>query len=54
MGFLDDIKSRLPFGQGQASYGQDGYDEGDGYNDYYDGFDSRTGHHLLYNKRTIS
>lgn len=37
MGFLDDIKSRLPFGQGQASYGQDGYDEGDGYNDYYDG-----------------
>lgn len=37
MGFLDDIKSRLPFGQAQAPYGQDGYDEGDGYNDYYDG-----------------
>lgn len=40
MGFLDDIKSRLPFGQAQDSYGQDGYDEGDGYNDYYDnGYD---------------
>lgn len=36
MGFLDDIKSRLPFGQDQG-YGQDGYGESDGYNDYYDG-----------------
>lgn len=37
MGFLDDIKSRLPFGQNQGGYGQDDYGEGDGYNDYYNG-----------------
>ncbi len=36
MSFLDDIKSRLPFGQNQDDYGQDGYDEGDGYDEYYD------------------
>lgn len=36
MGFLDDIKNRLPFGQ-QGGYGQDGYAD-DGYSDgYYDG-----------------
>ncbi len=44
MGFLDDIKSRLPFGQNQTGYGQDGYDQADGYDDYYedgsDGYDS--------------
>ena len=38
MSFLDDIKSRLPFGQNQGSYGQDGYGQDDGYaDDYYDG-----------------
>lgn len=49
MSFLDDIKSRLPFGQNQGSYGddydQDGYDDGyydeggydDGYGDGYAG-----------------
>lgn len=37
MGFLDDIKSRLPFGQNQDSYGRDGYGGDDGYeDDYYD------------------
>lgn len=35
MGLLDDLKSRLPFGQNQ-DYG-DGYD--DGYDDYYDDYD---------------
>lgn len=37
MGFLDDIKSRLPFGQNQQQgYDQDGYGD-DGYDDgYYD------------------
>ena len=34
MGFIDDIKSRLPFGQNQG-YGNDGYDQ-DGYDEYYD------------------
>ena len=34
MGFLDDIKSKLSFGQNQ---GYDDYaDQGDGYDDYYD------------------
>ncbi|MDY2778163.1 MAG: cell division protein SepF [Collinsella sp.] len=36
MGFLDDIKSRLPFGQNQGGYAQDGYDQGEGYDEYYD------------------
>ena len=36
MGFLDDIKSRLPFGQNQSGYGQEGYGQ-DGYDDYYEG-----------------
>ena len=35
MGLLDDIKSRLPFGQNQGGYGHDDYDQ-DGYDDYYD------------------
>lgn len=35
MGFLDDIKSRLPFGQNQSGYGQEGYGQ-DGYDDYYE------------------
>lgn len=35
MGFLDDLKSRLPFGQGQGGYDQDDYGQ-DGYDDYYD------------------
>ena len=45
MGFLDDIKSRLPFGQQQAGYGQDGYAD-DGYDDGYyegDGYDDDYG-----------
>ena len=37
MSFLDDIKSRLPFGQNQGGYNQDGYGQDDGYaDDYYD------------------
>lgn len=36
MGFLDDIKSRLPFGQNQPAYGSDSYAGEDGYDDYYD------------------
>ena len=32
MSFLDDLKSKLPFGQNQAQ----GYGQGDGYDDYYD------------------
>lgn len=36
MGFLDDLKSKIPFGQNQSGYSQDGYDQGDGYDDYYD------------------
>lgn len=35
MGFLDDLKSKLPFGQNQGGYGQDDYAQ-DGYEDYYD------------------
>lgn len=36
MGFLDDIKSKLPFGQNQGGYGQNSYGD-DGYDDsYYD------------------
>lgn len=35
MGFLDDIKSKLPFGQNQGSYGHDAYAGEDGYDDYY-------------------
>ena len=34
MSFLDDIKSRLPFGQTQDAYGADEYDQ-DGYEDDY-------------------
>ena len=36
MGFLDELKSKLPFGQEQGGYGRDSYARGDGYNDYYD------------------
>ena len=36
MGFLDDIKSRLPFGQGQQSQDDYGYGQGNAYDDYYD------------------
>lgn len=36
MGFLDDLKSKLPFGQNQGGYAQDGYDQADGYDEYYD------------------
>ncbi len=44
VGFLDDIKSRLPFGQASAGYGQDDYAQ-DGYDDYYegDGYDDYAG-----------
>ena len=48
MGFLDDIKSRLPFGLNQAGYGHDDYDQ-DGYDEYYeddyaqDGYQGTTG-----------
>lgn len=38
MSFLDDIKSRLPFGQGQSAYGQDDYGDDGAYGDeYYEG-----------------
>ena len=36
MGFLDELKSKLPFGQEQGGYGRDSYAQGDGYDDYYD------------------
>ena len=42
MGFLDEIKSRLPFGQGQQGYGHDGYGAQGDYDDpYYDDPDGR-------------
>lgn len=36
MGFLDDIKSKLPFGQNQGSYATEPYEGEEGYDDYYD------------------
>ena len=38
MGFLDDIKSKLPFGQNHDGYGSDSY------GDYYDGDDAGDGY----------
>lgn len=38
MGLLDDIKHRLPFNQTQGDYGQDGYEDAEGYDGYYDGY----------------
>ena len=44
MGFLDELKSKLPFGQEQGGYGRDSYAQGDGYDDYYDDGGSDAGY----------
>ncbi len=36
VGFLDDIKSKLPFNQNQGSYASEPYEEEEGYDGYYE------------------